>query len=675
MAGKKAKERNEKLKSETVDNFNQAEVDADIAETIELGDNIEQEQMRPIQEYQPTGQSQDENAPKRHVDIIGEEEIGDAVERLKKYMKGKKNLDERVRRNEEWWKLRHWNQFAAGTRQIVKPTSAWLFNSIMNKLADCSDNFPETNVRARMQDDVDEAQRLKHLLPMIFEYNDYESTYMSTCLSKIKNGTGITGVFWNSTKDDIDIEPIDILTIYWEPGITDIQASRDVFTLELVDNDLLRTLYPNLEIPTGQSVSKVEYIYEDSIDVSEKSIVIDWYYKKEGKLQYCKFVNGVILTSSENEPDDFPNGFYEDGQYPFVVDTLFKMEGTIAGFGYLDVCKSPQEYIDRVDRAILTNTMMSAYPRYFIRNDSKVNKDDMTDWENPFVPTGTSLGQDDIKPIEVNPISGYVIQAKEEKIQELKQTSGNSDVATGTTASGVTAASAISQLIETGSKGSRFLLKGTYRSHKLISYMIIERIRQFYNEPRYIRMLGPDGTETFDIYKNTGLVEQTYSGFSGESVNRVPMFDLECTAQKASAYNKMSQNELALQFYQYGFFAPQNADASLACLNMMDFDHKEEIMQDIQRNQTLLMMVEQLQQQVKQLSIMANLFVPGANLNVDGQSPAAANANIGVGEMPDEQERQRAWGKTTNSITNQTNDDTQSQAAKARQRVADSTEV
>jgi len=38
---------------------------------------------------------------------------------------------------------------------------------------------------------------------------------------------------------------------------------------------------------------------------------------------------------------------------------------------------------------------------------------------------------------------------------------------------------------------------------------------------------------------------------------------------------------MALQFYQAEFFNPQNADAALACLDMMDFDRKQPIMRKI----------------------------------------------------------------------------------------------
>jgi len=60
-----------------------------------------------------------------------------------------------------------------------------------------------------------------------------------------------------------------------------------------------------------------------------------------------------------------------------------------------------------------------------------------------------------------------------------------------------------------------------------------------------------------------------------------PLFDVQVSAQKQSPYTKLSQNELALQFFNQGFFDPKRADMALACLEMMDFPRKENIIRMI----------------------------------------------------------------------------------------------
>lgn len=586
--------------------------------------------------------------------VIGVEEIIKARETLQKYKQQKQSLESRVVNNEEWWKIHNWEQIKKkdavkadreNPNGIETPSSsAWLFNSITNKIADFSDNYPEANIRARTGDDVPEAERLKNVIPMILKRNKFYKTYIEDISEKSKSGTGITYVGWNPKKDgigDIEIQNINILSIFWQGGITNIQKSRNVFTVELVDTDLLKKQYPSEaeNITSDGEVDLKQYLYEDYIDTTDKSLVIDWWYKKDGKLHYCKFVNNVVLFATENEPDEYPNGYYDDGNYPFVFDVMFPMQGTIAGFGFIDVGKQPQEYIDKMDAGILQNVLMNSMPRYFERQDSEINEEEFLDWTQPFVKTNTNLVQDDLREINVKGLDSAVFTQRDSKINEIKETTANRDVSTGGTTSGVTAASAISALIETGSKVSRMAIKGTYDAFENVIYLIIERMRQFYDLPRYVRITGDDGTDDFDTYDNRNLKLQVRQTMTGDTAQYLPEFDIEVAAQKASPYSKAAQNELALQLYSAGFFNPQNTDQSLACLNIMDFDHKSDVINQIKKNGTLLdalqqaqMQLQQLQQENEKLKVMCDLNIDNSNLTgmkgkQQGSSPDVAQAS------------------------------------------------
>lgn len=123
----------------------------------------------------------------------------------------------------------------------------------------------------------------------------------------MREGTACYGVFWDKNagegSGDVTIKGINLLNLYWEPGITDIQDSRNVFYVSLVDNDVLDEQYPELagkNKSSGLTVSK--YQYDDHVDVSDKSMVVDWYYKRwEGTrqiLHYCKFVGDHVLYAT-----------------------------------------------------------------------------------------------------------------------------------------------------------------------------------------------------------------------------------------------------------------------------------------------------------------------------------------------------------------------------------------
>ena len=81
-----------------------------------------------------------------------------------------------------------------------------------------------------------------------------------------------------------------------------------------------------------------------------------------------------------------------------------------------------------------------------------------------------------------------------------------------------------------------------------------------------------------------------------------PVFDITVSAAKKSTFSRLSQNETAKECYQLGFFAPANADAALACLDMMDFEGIEKVRQRVAQNGTLYQQLQQAMAQIQQMA-------------------------------------------------------------------------
>ena len=525
---------------------------------------------------------------------IGPDRLRRARQDLNRYREGKANLERRVIETEPWYRLRHWECIRRGAGSQVEPTSGWLFNAIANKHAEAMDNYPSPNVLPREEGDREKAQALGSILPVILQQEDFEDTYDRVMDDKLKSGTGIYGVFWDPEKleglGDISIRRVDILNLYWEGGITDIQQSRNVFYLRLWDNDLLLERYPQLEGKlSGAAEQGNRYVYDDRVDTADKSAVIDWYYKKRqgGKtvLHYCKFVGDTVLFATENEEDYRDRGWYDHGLYPFVLDPMFRTAGSPCGFGYIDVAKSAQEYVDRGNQAILQNLLANARPRHFIRADGAVNEEEYGDMTRDFVHVDGNLGEDSIKPISGKSLSDIYVTVIANKIDELKEVTGTRDVTTGGTIHGVTAASAIAAMQEAGSKLSRDSNMASYRAFRKVCLMAVELIRQFYDLPRAFRILGPQGGVEFITFSNAGLKPQDQGVELGVELGiRTPLFDIEISAEKQSPYSRLSQNEMAMQFYSAGLFDPARSTEALTALDMMDFNGKSALVEKVRQN-------------------------------------------------------------------------------------------
>ena len=544
---------------------------------------------------------------------VGEAEVAQAAQTLQRYKAGKAALDRRLVDNELWFRMGHWknyrNPMMTGKPQ---PSSGWLFNSIANKHADAMDNYPEPMVLPRAADDQETAQTLSSVLPVVLEQADYEQVYSDSWWRKLKQGTGVTGIFWDPEKrggaGDIAIRSVNLLMLYWEPGVEDIQSSPDFFSLSMEDTARLTAQYPQLEGHTAGVLDVPRYIHEEGLDTGTKSVVVDWYYKRPDQngrmvLHYCKFCNGVVLYATQNDPRWAQRGLYDHGQYPFVFDPLFVEEDSPAGFGYIDVMKDCQTAIDKMNHAMDENVLLAAKQRYVLSDTAGVNEEELADLGRDIVHVAGRLNEDSFRPLQTAGLQGNSLSYRNSRIDELKEISGNRDMTQGGTTGGVTAASAIAALQEAGSKLSRDMLKSAYRAFAKECYLILELMRQFYDEQRVFRIVGAGGETEFLPFSAQSLRPQPRQAVCGvELGSREPIFDIVVNAAKKSTFSRLSQNETAKECYQLGFFDPRNADAALAALEMMDFEGIEKVRQRVRRNGTLAGQLLQLQQQYARLA-------------------------------------------------------------------------
>ena len=598
---------------------------------------LEQRKMQEIEMLKRTAEHKQMMAQQKPK--IGAEEVRKASEILRKYKEGKERLEQKIIANEEFWKLRQWNYMNDGSKDF-QPASAWLWSCIQSRYSDAMDSYPTCNFQPRQADDKAEAKKLSSIVPIILEQNRYEDVYSDVVWYTLKHGGSVQGIFWDGSKHnglgDISIKKIDFINLFWESGITDIQESQNLFNTEIVSNSLLEQRYPQCRGKlNGNTVTLAKYLYDDTVDTSDKSVVIDWYYHTyvNGKktLQYVKYVNDIVLYATENEisrpekvtvdpetgiPLTIPlgesmaeRGLYDHALYPFVAMPLYPVEGSICGYGLTDIGRDTQIQIDKLNRAITKNAIIGATPRYFIKGDGTVNEAEYADLSKEFIHVEGNIGEENIRPVDTMNLDGVYVQFLNQKIEELKYVTSNQDSNNGIAPSGVTAGSAISALQESAGKNARSSNRAFHRAYREVCYQIVELIRQFYDIPRTFRIMSESMKEEFVQFDNSGLKaqEQKVMGIMEIPMGlRVPEFDIDVTTEKANPYKKMEMNELALNFYNLGFFNPQMTDQALACLNMMDFTKKEELMQKIQLNGTLQEMLLRYQQLALQYATMVS---------------------------------------------------------------------
>lgn len=543
------------------------------------------------------------------------------IDILTKYKGSKGGIEVKILENEKWYKSQHWEMIRAkgGNPNDPEPITPMLFNTLANKHADAMDNFPKPNMLPKEEDDIEEAKKLSTIVPIIL--SSFREVYSNAWWTKLKQGWAVYGTFWNKDLEygygNIDVKEINPLKIFWEAGITNIQASANVFITDLVDDEILKADFPMYaEYFNGSKPVGIEaYVTDETVDITGKSLVVDWYYKKrengQTKLHMAKLVNGICLFSSEfdetNGSEYGEYGFYKHGKYPIEFDVLYPEEGSIIGFGYIDLIKSPQIYIDKLDQIISKNALQSGKKRFFIRKGSGMNAADFCDFSKDVVEVEGSLSDEYYRESQAAPLHQFIIQHRMEKINELKDVSAVNEFNRGEGGKGVTAAQAIAMLQEAGNKLSRDMINESYSHYTRIVELIVELIRQFYTEARPFRVKDEDGKDKYIKYSNENMQDKELPvSYEGEDQDenyepryRRVCFDIEIVPERRSPFSQAAHNELAKELKGLGFFvpAPEAALQALAALEMMEFEGKAKIVDIINKNvgiQEKLMMVDQL---------------------------------------------------------------------------------
>ncbi|MBR3862252.1 MAG: hypothetical protein IKM42_01175, partial [Clostridia bacterium] len=399
----------------------------------------------------------------------------------------------------------------------------------------------------------------------------------------LKHGICAWGVFWNTELEngmgDVDVRRVDLQGLYWDMGVRHLQDSRAVYFVEEVDAAALRARFPRYD---GKGDEGLDHLFCTRGGGEETVAVVDWYYKKrtaEGRtvLHYCKFAGDTVLFSTENE-GSYQNGWYEHGQYPFVLDVLYPIEGTSLGFGIIAVGRDPQVYIDRMDRNLLEYMDWATRVRYFCKRSTGVNEEEFCDLSRRIVSVEGDPDEERLRQIEVAAPDPLWLQLKNAKVNELKETVANRDMLQGSTESGVTAAAAIAALQESGNKSMRDIISASYRAFVEVARLMVECVRQFYSEIRCFRILGKNGGNRYLSWSNDRIRERiTGVSENGLPLTRRPVFDIDVRAEKQNPYTRYSHNEMLKSLYSLGVFDPANAPAAQILLDAMDFSGIEDI--------------------------------------------------------------------------------------------------
>ena len=382
-----------------------------------------------------------------------------------------------------------------------------------------------------------------------------------------------------------------------DPKTLDMQEGRAVFKFDRLPRDWFVQHYPEYVQYMKGDDDLVNSDHDDfnattrtSNEGKEYRLIEAWFRvydpeERKHKVHMVLLAGGQVLENSyENKPD----GYYKHGMYPFVISRLYPQKGSPLGLGITDLFKGAQRYSDKLDQILLLNTFRSSRPRLLIQK-GLVDYDDARDFGKEVIETEGNPAAS-MQWQQANPLPSHIMAYITGIRETIKSESGSNEQSRGNTASGVTAASAIAALQDMSTKRSRMEARALHYGFEDAVSMLLEVLREFSVVERQI-------TVTIEGKRIVLPFSKATMNDILEGGREIPMtFHVSIKTSRQTKYTKQAHNDLWLQMMQT---LGGNVDPVIM-LEGLDYDDKEELLDNIQRAQRAGMV--NLQRQLAELS-------------------------------------------------------------------------
>ncbi len=308
------------------------------------------------------------------------------------------------------------------------------------------------------------------------------------------NLSGGTAARQNIWKGDIAIESVDPCNIYVDPQATDINAARYViYAVPKTTQWVKEQFGVDVEPDNVQTFDTEIYDRPGAAQAKDRIMLYARWTRKDGKINVTYAAGERILDKKED--------VYAHGQYPFIPFVAKKRRKSIIGIGEPRNIMANQKLLNKLIEMPTTSALLTANPIALVSRKAGIKlsqwqaKPGMT-WE-----VGNENAKDAVHWLQPPSFPGDVYKLSDMMTSYIEKIGGVYDATTGETPKGVTAASAIQLLQEQGSIPIKGIARNLYSSLTVVYKQMIELMKQFYTETRYIRIVGEDGSTEFKPFK------------------------------------------------------------------------------------------------------------------------------------------------------------------------------
>jgi hypothetical protein len=233
---------------------------------------------------------------------------------------------------------------------------------------------------------------------------------------------------------------------YPDPLYENIQDGRACFKMTRTTVAWVEEHYPHAKgYVKGDDTSRPEDhgdpMYEAPAGDAPTTLLEFWYKRYDAVARkYCvhmaQMAGRALLYSTElgfggADKDDYKEGVYAHGMYPFVLfkyrNVFRRALGTGLGYDY----RETQNAIDRYAKYIDDNARASSVPKLFIRRGSGVNAEDVANYERTVIEWDGADIREVLQTHQASPLNNQVYQIMNYHVDSMKQDCGQNQFTRG----------------------------------------------------------------------------------------------------------------------------------------------------------------------------------------------------------------------------------------------------
>lgn len=517
--------------------------------------------------------------------------------------------------HEEMRRARLMRQLRQDEKSGTAPASNTLNSCIDNVIADQIDNMPEAKMVPEREEVADGAEEMSDIVAYVLYHANWPDTYQTLMEDAVVTGTGVAQTLWDDEAEDgegmasvISWHPEDF---YPDPLYENFQDGRACFKITRTTVAWVEEHYPDAKgYVKGDDSSRPEDhsdpMYETPAGDEPTTLLECWYKRYDAKARkYCvhmaQMAGHALLYSTElgyggAGEDEYREGVYAHGQYPFVLFKYRNVFRRAFGTGLVYDYRETQNAIDRYAKYIDDNARASAVQRIFVRSGSGVNVEDVADYRKTVIEWDGADIREVMQTVQAAPLNNQVYQIMNYHVDSMKQDCGQNQFTRGEGGLGVTAATAIQALQEAGGKITRWhteIFKAAFRDMVI---QIMWLMSEYLTPDRKLMIVGGwDSTGNME----RKLVQLTAPGKEGYKLKR-PAYSVRVQVQRNNPLQIQADNEFLQQVAQVCAQYGQPLPPEMVIRLMEGYRTKTSVLKAVEENSQTKAYIAQLEQQLKQ---------------------------------------------------------------------------